>query len=221
VIHSTESYHIDVISNDSFLSDQFMNSASKITTLNFGNHELVKIILDEVEDDYDVCIMDCSPGRFMMHDNIFQAADLLLIPNIPAPLSVYCNNMLMDSLQHKMVCLNKVLSFYNMVQTHKNLHKQYLDHRKEDSDRMLYNYIPFYTEIELITLTKESIFHQVKEFKANVYYHKLWIEICERMQWPELNNTKGRVIDILKEEIIDYSQAPADISVPFAKTSEG
>src|SRR5439155_17668651 len=127
--------------------------------------------------DYDICIMDCSPGRFILHDNIFNAADLLLVPNIPAPLSVYCNNMLMDSLQSKLPVLKKVLSFYNMVQVHKNLHKQYLDERKESAPWMLNNYIPFYTEIELITLTKESIFHQLKESRANIYYHTLWLEI--------------------------------------------
>jgi chromosome partitioning protein len=86
VIHSTDSYHIDVISNDGTLTDQFMNKASKMTALNFGNNELIKIILSEVEDDYDVCIMDCSPGRFLMHDNIFHAADQLRVPNVPAPL---------------------------------------------------------------------------------------------------------------------------------------
>lgn len=200
VIHSTDSYHIDVISNDAMLSDQFMNKASRITTVNFANHEMIKLILSEVEDDYDVCIMDCSPGRFLMHDNIFYAADLLLIPNIPAPLSVYCNNMLIDELQHNASVWNKTLSFYNMVQPHKNLHRQYLDNRKEATDHILNSFIPFYTEIELITLTKESIFHQLKEFKANMYYHKLWQEICERMKWPSLNQSKGIVVGIQKDE---------------------
>jgi len=200
VIHSTDSYQIDVISNDALFSDQFMNKASRITALNFINHELIKITLDEIEDDYDVCIMDCSPGRFMLHDNIFHTSDLLLIPNIPAPLSVYCNNMLMESLEGKIPLKNKMLSFYNMVQAHKNLHKHYLETRNEDAARILYNYIPFYAEIESITLSKESIFHQLKEFKTNIYYDKLWAEICERMQWPALNISKARVVDI-KEEI--------------------
>ena len=136
-----------------------------MTTLNFGNNELIKITLAEVEQDYDVCIVDCSPGRFMVHENIFNAADLLLIPNLPAPLSIYCNNMLMDSLQEDAALSKKTLSFYNMVQVHKVLHKQYLDNRKHAS-WMLHNYIPFYSDIELITLTKESIFHQAKECKA-------------------------------------------------------
>ena len=199
VIHPTDSYQIDVISNDGVFTDQFMNKASRITALNFTNHELIKITLDEVEDDYDVCVMDCSPGRFLMHDNIFNASDLLLIPNIPAPLSVYCNNMLMDSLQGKMISKNKVLSFYNMVQAHKNLHKHFLSTRKEEASRILYNYIPFYTEIETITLTKESIFHQLKEFKTNIYYLKLWEEVCDRMGWSELNLSKGLVVDMKKD----------------------
>ncbi len=192
-----------------------MNKASKITAVNFGNNELMKLTLEEVEDDYDVCIMDCSPGRFLLHDNIFHAADLLLIPNIPAPLSVYCNNMLMESLRAKLPSMKKVLSFYNMVQVHKNLHRQYLDDRKDNDGRMLNNYIPFYTEIELITLTKKSIFHQLKESKVNSYYHELWGEICERMQW-QLVHSKGIVIDIDNESAVSSSP---DIQV--AKTSNG
>jgi chromosome partitioning protein len=189
-----------------------MNKASKMTALNFTNHELVKIILSEVEDDYDVCIMDCSPGRFLLHDNIFYAADLLLIPNVPAPLSVYCNNMLMDSLRGNAPVRNKTFSFYNMVQPHKNLHRYYLDHRKEESVRILNNFIPFYSEIELITHTKQSIFHQLKEFKAGVYYQHLWLEVCDRMGWQSLNSAKGIVINIPKEEPLPFTQRISGVS---------
>ena len=154
-----------------------------MATINFANNDLIRFTLDEVREDYDVCIIDCSPGRFLIHDNIFHAADLLLIPNIPAPLSIYCNNMLMDSLKDKLPATNKVLSFYNMVQVHKNLHKQYLEERINNEQRMLNNYIPFYSEIELITLTRESIFHQQRPSKAHEYYQTLWLEIMERMQW--------------------------------------
>lgn len=221
VIHSTDSYQIDVISNDALLSDQFMNKASRLTALNFINNELIKVTLDEVEDDYDVCIIDCSPGRFMLHDNIFHTTDLLLIPNIPAPLSVYCNSMLMDSLQGKMPPKSKVLSFYNMVQAHKNLHKYYLDSRKENAARILYNYIPFYAEIESITLSKESIFHQLKEFKTNIYYDKLWAEICEQMQWPSLNISKTKVIDIKEDPAIGTPTSQTGITDQPLKTSNG
>jgi chromosome partitioning protein len=209
VIHATDTYQIDVISNDALFSDQFMNNASRMTAVNFEHHELVQVTLKEVEDDYDVCIMDCSPGRFLLHDNIFRAADLLLIPNTPAPLSLYCNNMLMDSLQSKMGGPNKILSFYNMVQVNKNLHKYYLDNRGADAEYVLHNYIPFYAEIEMINLSRESIFHQLKDSKASICYHRLWLEICERMGWPQLSDSKGLVVDIQQEPVV----------IPLAKTN--
>lgn len=224
VIKPTDSYQIDVIGNDSQFSDQFLNKASRITALNFTNHELIALTLDEVSADYDVCIMDCSPGRFLLHDNIFHASDLLLVPNVPAPLSVYCNNMLMQELEQKKTVRNKVLSFYNMVQINKTLHKFYLGNRQSDAGHILGQYIPFYAEIESITLKKESIFHQLKEFKTNIFYEKLWSEICDTLQWPELNKTQAPVVDILEDisslhngtetmPAID-SVAAADWSVP-------
>ena len=200
VIHSTESYQIDVISNDALFSDQYMIHASRMTTVSFGNNELIQMTLRDVEDDYDVCIMDCSPGRFILHNNVFHAADLLLNPNVPAPLSIYCNNMMMDILQEDRSLSKKVLSFYNMVQVHKTLHKQYLDNRR-DASWMLDSFIPFYTDIELIGLTKESIFHQEKENKAEAFYLQLWLEICERMQWHPLKNLKGMVVDMLHKDL--------------------
>ena len=199
VIRSTDNYQIDVIANDSAFSDQFMNNASRITALNFINNELINITLDEVEDDYDVCIFDCSPGNFLLHHNIFQASDLLLIPNTPAPLSVYCNNLLVQQLQHKIPAKKKILSFYNMVQINKSLHKYYLDLRNDENSYILNSFIPFYSEIENITLNKDSIFHQLKGFKSNIYYEKLWLEICERMQWEGLNSIHSILVDINNE----------------------
>jgi cellulose biosynthesis protein BcsQ len=200
VIQSTDNYRIDVISNDSKFSDQFMNKASRITALNFVNNDLIGSTLSEVEDDYDLCIIDCSPGRFLLHDNIFKAADLLLVPNIPAPLSVYCNDILIKELVEKSGGKNKIFSFYNMVQTSKNMHKFYLNERAEKDNHVLNNYIPFYAEIEAITHNKESIFHQLKEFKTNIYYEKLWQEICSLMQWQGMCSTKALVVDIKDEQ---------------------
>jgi len=219
VIHSTPSYQIDVISNDPLFSDQFMTHASRMTALSFGNNDLINITLSEVEDDYDVCILDCSPGRFKLHDNIFNAADLILIPNLPAPLSIYCNNMLMDTMQRDLSLAKKVLSFYNMVQVGKTLHKQYLDDRRHAS-WMLHRYIPFYADIELITLTKESMFHQLKECKATLCYYNLWLEICERMQW-QLPEIKAKVIDIDQEQPSELSPREGYTNTEWGEVSNG
>lgn len=206
VIKPTESYQIDVIANDSYFSDQFLSKASRITALNFTNHEMIAQTLDEVSADYDVCIIDCSPGRFLLHENIFHACQLLLVPNVPAPLSVYCNNMLLQDLQQRPSARHKVLCFYNMVQAQKNLHKYYLNNRSQEAAYMLQSYIPFYAEIESITLKKESIFHQLKEFKTIAYYERLWAEVCTLLRWPSLSKMQAPVVDMGENEQVNATE---------------
>lgn len=196
LIHHTQNSRIDIITNDGKFTDQFMLKASRVTDLNFVNSDLIKATLSKVEDDYDICLIDCPPGRFLLHDNIFKATDLLLIPNIPAPLSVYCNNMLIDELQAKWIEKDKILSFYNMVQAHKTTHKYFLNNINPRHNYSLRNYIPFYAEIEAITLSKESIFQHMKEYKTNIYYDKLWQEVCIRMQWNESLSNKSIVVNL-------------------------
>jgi chromosome partitioning protein len=215
VIQHTQNNRIDIISNDSKFTDQFMYRASRSTALNFANNDLIKYVLSKVEDDYDVCIIDCAPGRFLLHDNIFKALDLLLIPNIPAPLSVYCNNMLINELKTKSIQKNKILCFYNMVQPHKNIHKYYLKNSGQQDDCILSNYIPFYAEIEAITLNKASTFQHLKEFKTNVYYDRLWQEICGRMSWPDLYNMQSVVVNINNENVKGMLQ-PFSVKQPQA-----
>ena len=94
-----------------------------------------------------------------------------------------------------------------MVKVHKILHKQYLDNRK-DASWMLDNYIPFLTDIELINVNKESLFHQAKECKANTFYLHLWLEICDRMKWQAVNNAKGVIVDIDKDQSVTSYAEP-------------
>jgi chromosome partitioning protein len=187
VITPSESYQIDLIANDSLFSDQFLNKASRMATLNYVNKVMLTDILSEVEDDYDVCIFDCSPGKFLLHDNIFHCADLILMPNIPSPLSIYCNNQFFEGVGKKIWKQKKVLSFFNMVQLSKTLHKYYLNTPSEVLGDQLASYIPFYAEIEALNYKKESIFHQLKTFKTISYYEKVWEEICSEMNWAHLN----------------------------------
>jgi chromosome partitioning protein len=224
VIHFTDSYQIDVISNDSKFSDLFINKASRITALNFINYDLIKITLSEVEADYDVCILDCSPGRFMLHHNIFSTADLVLVPNTPTPLSLYCNSMIMDEFNKINNIQKKLLSFYNMVEIKKLLHRNYLDDNKDDNG-ILKSFIPFYTEIESINLNKESIFHQLKESKSITFYSNLWAEICEKMKWA-FSPSKSMLVNIqdTQNTLERFRSTPMDTSaldVAAAKYSVG
>lgn len=210
LIQSTGSYQIDVIANDSEFSDLNMQQVSRMTALSYTNFEIIDLALHELKDDFDVCIVDCPPGKSLLHENVFRAMDLMVVPNIPAPLSIYCNEMLLELLSKISNLRMSVLSFYNMVQVNKKMHHQYVFGSKELSEgiRQLNNYIPFYSEIEQITATRQSIFHQLKAAKSNAYYQFLWQEICEKMQWPELIDFRAHVISLTEQKEIELADKP-------------
>jgi cellulose biosynthesis protein BcsQ len=205
VIKPADTYHIDIIANDTLFSDQFINHASQLTKLDFFSNQLVKNVLSKVNDDYDVVIIDCPPGKFTMHDNVFCATDLLLVPNIPAPLSMYCNDMLLAAMQKLQPSNTRIFSFFNLVQMQKKLHKMYLN-SESSLVHQLENYIPFYTEIETISQSKTSIFHQLKDSKSILYYENLWDEICIKMGWDMFRVYKGKVVELNPESAITYSE---------------
>jgi chromosome partitioning protein len=192
VIEPTDTHHIDIICNDSKFSEQFINSASHLTRVHFFNNEAFGYMLNKVRDDYDICIIDCPPGRFAIHDNVFKCASAVLVPNIPAPLSVYCSDLLNNTFQK--FTTTKVLNFFNMVQVRKNLHKTYMS--TAFNAQQLTTYIPFYTEIETITHNKESIFHKLKNAKSITFYEDLWEEVCDKMNWAEFKQQKGKVLEL-------------------------
>lgn len=75
LIQSTGSYQIDVIANDSEFSDLNMQQVSRMTALSYTNFEIIDQALHELKDDFDVCIVDCPPGKSLLHENVFRAMD--------------------------------------------------------------------------------------------------------------------------------------------------
>lgn len=202
VISTSGSYQIDIISNDAFFSDQFLNSASKLTALNYTNGMQIKDTLKAVEDDYDFCILDCPPGKSLLHDNIFNAADLMLIPNVPSPLSVYCFKMLLQYVQTQYGHCRKVAGFYNMVQLQKKMHRHYVQEEELFPGNMLQSHIPFYSEIEAINFNRQSLFHQIKNGKTVMFFEQLFMDICKKLQL-DIGREAGIIMPIFTEMPVD------------------
>ena len=53
-----------------------------------GNKNRLKSILKQLEDEYDFVFIDCPPGFSALSENIFSAADIVLMPIIPTTLSI-------------------------------------------------------------------------------------------------------------------------------------
>lgn len=85
-------------------------------------------LLARVADDYDWVVLDCPPGLGELSDQIFRAADILVVPVLPAPLALrtleQVRTRLEESRGKKAPAMLPVLS---MVDRRKGLHREMVE----------------------------------------------------------------------------------------------
>jgi len=88
----------------------------------------LKKILDRLTPDYDRIVVDCPPGLGGISDQIFRAADLLVVPLVPAPLALRTLDQVEEHLaQARGKKAPVVLPVLSMVDRRKALHREVAD----------------------------------------------------------------------------------------------
>lgn len=107
----------------------------------------IKSAIAEIKKDYDIVIIDCPPGLSVLHDNIFQAADFILVPNIPTPLSLRSFDTILDYFRQNKLDETRIKSFFSMVDNRKTLHYDVLSSYQKNKT-FFKNYIPYLSDVE-------------------------------------------------------------------------
>ena len=88
----------------------------------------LKKILERLTPDYDRIVVDCPPGLGGISDQIFRAADLLVVPLVPAPLALRTLGQVEEHLaQARGKKAPVVLPVLSMVDRRKALHREVAD----------------------------------------------------------------------------------------------
>ncbi|MGB2691317.1 MAG: AAA family ATPase, partial [Thermodesulfobacteriota bacterium] len=84
----------------------------------------LKSIFNELEDDYDYLFMDCPPGISLISENVFNAADIMIVPLIPTTLSELTYEKLLSFFKKNDINPKKIYTFFSMVESRKTLHQE-------------------------------------------------------------------------------------------------
>ena len=174
LIKGTDYANLDLIPADfSFRNmDLFLEDAKKPT-------RQLRKLLQNLDDDYDVAFLDCPPSISLVSENIFQAADVLLVPTIPSTLSLrtldqilkFCKENNLDDLQ--------VLPFFSMVDMRKQLHRLIVEKPPKTLVGWLNTTIPYASDIERMGLNRAALASYAPKCRAALAYESLWAEIKE------------------------------------------
>ena len=143
-----------------------------------GNKNRLKSVLKQFDGEYDFVFIDCPPGFSSLSENIFSAADIVLMPVIPTTLSVRTYNMVKDYFKEKDIDPAKLMCFFTMTDMRKNMHREIMEQLFKDK-RFFGNYIPYLSDVEKMGIHKAPIMEFANSSYAANCYRELWLEIKE------------------------------------------
>ncbi|MGM8851647.1 ParA family protein [Salinicola sp. V024] len=137
----------------------------------------LKRLIEPFSEEYALMILDCPPGLSTLAEQLIRAADRILVPTIPSPLSVQAFSRMLTHLDLKKRQRERVLPFFNLVDRRRRLHCDWIDSPPEALGRTLENWIPYASDIERMSLENRPLADLAPRSRATHAYRRLWQEL--------------------------------------------
>jgi len=133
--------------------------------------------------DYDYVFLDCPPAISLASESVFAAADVLLVPLIPTPLSVRTFEQLTRFVAVEVPKPRpRILAFFSMADGRKALHRAIMGEVAARSDgAVLAAAIPAATEVERMAFERRALADFAPRARAARAYAALWGELQARL----------------------------------------
>lgn len=125
---------------------------------------------------FDIVILDCPPGISLLHENIFNAAEWILMPNIPTTLSINSFETVMEYFENNELDKSRLKCFFSMVDHRKNLHHEVMQQFYKDK-LFFKSYIPYLSDVEKMGINQQPLFEYANSSYAAQCFRDLWQEV--------------------------------------------
>jgi cellulose biosynthesis protein BcsQ len=137
----------------------------------------IKRVLEPIKQEYDYVFLDCPPSISLVSESVFEAADALLVPLIPATLSSRTFEQLTDVVGGG----TQVLAFYSMVDARKRLHREVMEQMSQAHPEVLRSAIPSAADVERMGERRTVLADFAPASRAARAYERLWTEVQARL----------------------------------------
>ena len=130
---------------------------------------------------YDALFLDCPPGISLLSENVLRAADAVIVPMLPTPLSVRMLIQLNEFISQEGWSDMFVLPFFSMVDRRKSLHHAVIESTRAQFPAILATEIKYASEIERMSLRRAPLPAYAARSVEGQMYSALWSEIAARI----------------------------------------
>ncbi|GAB4352036.1 MAG: AAA family ATPase [Gammaproteobacteria bacterium] len=137
-------------------------------------------LLASLEDEYDQVILDCAPTLSLVTEAVFNAADALIIPLIPTPLSLRAYSQILDFRKRKGSERPILIPFFSMVDRRKRIHRHIVETLPDRYPAFPRVEIPCCAEVERMGELRAPVAAFARNSRVVSAYNNLWATIVAR-----------------------------------------
>ena len=130
---------------------------------------------------YATLFLDCPAGISLLSENVLRAADVIIVPLVPTPLSLRMLVQLYEFIAREGWTDLVLLPFFSLVDRRRSLHTELITAARAQFPQILATEVPYWSEIERMSVRRVPLPASAPSSAAAHLYAQLWAEIRERL----------------------------------------
>jgi len=177
VVRATADKQLDVVpAHDSYRDLDLELDATKRP-----ERQLDKL-LASVAKRYDVVVLDCPPGMSLLSESILAAADVVVMPLLPSPLSMRALEQVTTMVTAMKRGRPTIVGFLSMVDRRKTIHRELVDRLPQEVAAVEPIVVPFSAVVERMGVARAPIQVYAPRSVAALAFGDLWTAVAKALK---------------------------------------
>jgi len=147
------------------------------TWLRKDDPDTLKSLLKPLAESHALCVLDCPPSLSHLAENVFTAADRVLLPTVPTHLSLRALRQLMDHFGEHKLPRQKLRAFWSLADRRRGLHNALIEAPPKSMPPLLRAVVPYSSVIEKMGEHRAPVEDYASDHPAAEAYRLLWKEV--------------------------------------------
>ncbi len=131
---------------------------------------------------YGALFLDCPAGISLLSENVLRAADVVIVPLLPSPLSIRMLRELYRFVADEGWTDLVLVPFFSMVDRRRSLHLELMASARAEFPAILGTEVPYRSEIERMSQRRAPVAAGPAANEAALIYRQLWRHILEAVE---------------------------------------
>ncbi len=140
--------------------------------------------IEPLSEDTALLVLDCPPSLSHLADNVFHAADRVLVPVVPTHLSLRALKGLIDHFREHDLPRGKLKPFWSMADRRRGLHRGLIEQPPKTMRDVCTAVVPYASAIERMGEHRAPVAAYEPSSPAAQAYRALWDEIAPSLKRP-------------------------------------